>query len=72
VAEALSIASAICANAPLAVRASRSAIVGARDLASADRWALAERGLGQLTSSRDYQEGLRSFAEKRASEGEAR
>lgn len=64
--EALSLADSICVNAPLAVRASRRVIVGGRDLDSDARWALAERELARLADTADYQEGPRSFVEKRA------
>lgn len=64
-AEALALANSICANAPMAVRASRRVIVDGRDLNSAARWTLAERQLAQVAETADYQEGPRSFVEKR-------
>lgn len=64
--EALTLANSICVNAPMAVRASRRVIVGGRDLDSKARWALAQQELARLAETADYQEGPRSFVEKRA------
>lgn len=69
---AVELAQIICANAPLAVRASRQAIVAGRELDSAQRWAYAEAQLGPLSATDDYAEGLRAFAEKRTPEWTAR
>lgn len=62
---AVDLAETICANAPLAVRASRRTIVAGRDLDSAERWSYAETELRSLEATNDYAEGLRAFAEKR-------
>jgi enoyl-CoA hydratase len=64
--EALALVRTICANAPLAVRGARRAILAARDLDEPARWDLAEHELAALQHTDDYHEGPRSFAEKRA------
>jgi len=64
-AQALRLAESICANAPLAVRASRAVIVDGRELDQNARWELAERHLAELVATADYREGLESFVEKR-------
>lgn len=64
--EAVALATAICANAPLAVRASRRAILDGRDLDTSARWALAEEELAELACTSDFCEGPRAFVEKRA------
>ncbi|MDI9933234.1 enoyl-CoA hydratase-related protein [Rhodococcus sp. IEGM 1354] len=69
---AVELAEIICANAPLAVRASRRAIVAGRQLDEGQRWAYAEAQLGPLEVTADYAEGLRAFAEKRPPEWTAR
>lgn len=63
--EALSVATKICRNAPLAVQAARRAIVNTRDLVESDRWKLAQNELDTLRVTEDYQEGINSFLEKR-------
>lgn len=63
--KALRLADSICANAPLAVRAARAAVVEGRELDEDARWELAERHLADLTGTADYREGLESFVEKR-------
>lgn len=64
--EALSLATEIARNAPLAVQATRRAVVNTRDLNEGDRWKFAQQELDALRASRDYQEGLDAFLEKRA------
>lgn len=63
--EALSLATEICRNAPLAVQAARRAIVNTRDLVESDRWKFAQHELDTLHVTEDYQEGLNAFLEKR-------
>ncbi|MEU1549908.1 enoyl-CoA hydratase-related protein [Nocardia sp. NPDC005745] len=63
--DAVDLAETICANAPLAVRASRRTIVAGRDFDSAERWSYAETELRSLESTSDYGEGLEAFVEKR-------
>lgn len=64
--EALSLATEIGRNAPLAVQAARRAIVNTRDLVEGDRWKFAQHELDTLRVTEDYQEGLNAFLEKRA------
>ena len=63
---ALELAARICANAPVAVRASRTAIEEA--VASDDElgWAATERAVATVRASADSREGVAAFAEKRA------
>jgi enoyl-CoA hydratase len=63
--EAVELAGRICANAPLAVRASRRTIVSGRDLSEADRYALGDREFAALMSTEDFAEGPKAFVEKR-------
>ncbi len=63
---ALEMAQAICANGPLAVRASRQIIIDGRDQATEERWEHSyELGLPVFASD-DAREGPRAFIEKRA------
>ncbi|MQA13817.1 MAG: hypothetical protein GEV09_06460, partial [Pseudonocardiaceae bacterium] len=70
--EALGMAQAICRNAPLAVRASRRAIVDGRDRPADERWAIAERAMEELTGTEDYREGPAAFVQKRDPQWTAR
>jgi crotonobetainyl-CoA hydratase len=66
---AIALAERICANAPLAVQASKRIAMGIRDgiVASEDAaWALNERETDQIMLSADAQEGPLAFAAKRA------
>lgn len=63
--EAIALAERIAANAPLAVRASRAAILDGRDLAADDRWRLAMEKMMPLYTTQDFREGPRAFVEKR-------
>src|SRR5439155_8138024 len=59
------LAERICANAPIAVRASRRVAldgVGADDAAA---WKLTTDGLRAIVATEDFQEGPRAFVEKR-------
>lgn len=71
-AEAHALADAICVNAPLAVRASRRAILAGRDLDTAARWDIINREFAAITSSEDFTEGPRAFVEKRPPRWSAR
>jgi enoyl-CoA hydratase len=71
-AEARQLADSICGNAPLAVRASRRAIIDGRDLDSAARWDLVNREFGALIGTEDFAEGPRAFVETRPPRWSAR
>lgn len=62
---ALALAERICANAPLAVRASRRAIVDCRDLPEDERYELGHREVTALLKTEDFAEGPKAFVEKR-------
>ena len=63
--EAVALAEQICANAPLAVQASRRAVVEGRDRPEADRYELGAREFEALMKTEDFAEGPRAFVEKR-------
>ena len=66
---AIALAERICANAPLAVQASKRIAMGIRDgiVASEDEaWSLNESETGQLMLTEDAHEGPLAFTEKRA------
>ena len=64
--EALELAGAIAANAPLAVRASKRVMLDSADLSEKDAWALNDGSFGDIVASADAMEGAVAFAEKRA------
>jgi enoyl-CoA hydratase/carnithine racemase len=63
--EALSLAERICANAPLAVRASKEIMRLALDLDEAEAWAMNTDHVMPIFASKDALEGATAFAEKR-------
>jgi crotonobetainyl-CoA hydratase len=72
---ALDLAGRICANAPLAVQASKRIAAGIIDgsvAADSELWSLSRAEGKALMKSRDAREGPRAFAEKRAPVWEAR
>lgn len=62
---ALALARRICANAPVAVRASRSVVVAADTADDAALWDLSASALGKVATTEDFAEGPRAFIEKR-------
>ncbi|MGP0029564.1 MAG: crotonase/enoyl-CoA hydratase family protein [Acidimicrobiales bacterium] len=65
-AEAVALAERIAANAPLAVRYSKSVIKRAAELSEAEGWVINQEAVGIVFSSDDAREGPVAFAEKRA------
>jgi enoyl-CoA hydratase len=63
---ALTMASAISANGPIAVRVSKQIIVEARSWPADERWARQAQLLPQVFESADAREGAAAFAEKRS------
>ena len=64
--EALALAERIAANAPLAVRYSKSVMTRAADVPESEGWKINAEAVGVVFSSADAMEGPIAFAEKRA------
>jgi enoyl-CoA hydratase len=64
--EALALADRIAANAPLAVRYSKSVMKRAAEVPESEGWAINTEAVGVVFSSADAMEGPIAFAEKRA------
>lgn len=64
--EALDLACAVAANAPLSVRASKAVMRGAADTTEAKGWAISDEAAEVVSNSPDAIEGAIAFAEKRA------
>ena len=64
--EALALAERIAANAPLAVRYSKSVMKRAAEVPESEGWAINTEAVGIVFSSADAMEGPVAFAEKRA------
>ncbi len=62
---AIALAEQICANAPLAVRASREIVLGATNAPDDVGWKMSAEGMGKIMGSEDLAEGLAAFIEKR-------
>jgi enoyl-CoA hydratase len=62
---ALALAERICANAPLAVRASRRVVLDGANADDAAAWDMTNAAMAKIVSSEDFQEGPRAFIEKR-------
>jgi enoyl-CoA hydratase/carnithine racemase len=65
-AEAVALAERIAANAPLAVRYSKSVMKRAADVPEAEGWSINGEAVGVVFTSADAMEGPIAFAEKRA------
>jgi enoyl-CoA hydratase len=63
---ALALADRICANAPLAVRASRRVVLDGANADDAAAWEMTNAAMANVFGSEDFQEGPRAFIEKRA------
>jgi enoyl-CoA hydratase len=66
VAEAVALAERIAANAPLAVRYSKSVMKRAAEVPESEGWSINQEAVGVVFSSADAMEGPVAFAEKRA------
>ncbi|NNN08340.1 MAG: crotonase/enoyl-CoA hydratase family protein [Acidimicrobiaceae bacterium] len=62
---AMALAQRICANAPLAVRASKRVMLEAMDMTEEAAWGLNNEAFGAIAASPDALEGAVAFAEKR-------
>ncbi len=62
---AIALAEQICANAPIAVRASRKIVLEATNAPDDVGWRMSIEGMGAAMSSEDFGEGLTAFIEKR-------
>ena len=62
---AVALAERICANAPLAVWASRRVVLGSAGNDDEVGWRLTEEAFGEIIRSEDFAEGPRAFVEKR-------
>jgi enoyl-CoA hydratase len=63
---ALALAERICANAPLAVRASRLVVLDGAHADDKAAWDMTNAAMAKILGSEDFQEGPRAFIEKRA------
>src|SRR5918994_4096890 len=62
---AFALADRICANAPVAVRATRQVVLEATHAPDELGWRLSIEAMAQATNSEDFKEGLTAFIEKR-------
>ena len=62
---AFALADRICANAPIAVRATRKIVLEATHAPDELGWRMSAEGMGQAMCSEDFKEGLTAFIEKR-------
>jgi enoyl-CoA hydratase len=62
---AMDLAGRVCANAPVAVRASRSVVAAASSFDDRALWELSDQALATVAKSEDFAEGPRAFIEKR-------
>jgi enoyl-CoA hydratase len=63
--QAMTLADRICANAPVAVRASRKVVLEATNAPDDVGWKMSMDAMAQAMSSADFKEGLTAFIEKR-------
>lgn len=64
--EAVALAEQVCANAPVAVRASRKIVLEATNAPDDLGWKMSAEGMAAAMRSEDFSEGLTAFIEKRA------
>ncbi|HVV37651.1 MAG TPA: crotonase/enoyl-CoA hydratase family protein [Acidimicrobiales bacterium] len=65
-AAAIALAERICANAPLAVRATREVVLKAYSETDEVLWGMSGAAMGKVVATEDFMEGPRAFIEKRA------
>lgn len=63
---AMGLAERICANAPLAVRASRRIVLAAQTSDDETMWRMTNESFGAIIGTEDFAEGPKAFIEKRA------
>jgi enoyl-CoA hydratase len=63
---AIALAERICANAPLAVRATREVVLKAYSESDDELWKMSGTAMGKLAQTEDFWEGPKAFIEKRA------
>ena len=69
---ALALAERICANAPLAVWATRRVLLGSAGEGDEVGWRLTDEAFAEIVRSEDFAEGPRAFVEKRSPEWKGR
>jgi enoyl-CoA hydratase len=69
---AVALADRICANAPIAVRATRKIVLEATNAPDDVGWRMSAEGMAEAMSSEDLKEGLTAFIEKRPPEWKGR
>jgi enoyl-CoA hydratase len=62
---AVALAEQVCANAPVAVRASRRVVLEATHAPDEVGWKMSAEGMAEAVRSEDFREGLTAFIEKR-------
>jgi enoyl-CoA hydratase len=62
---AVALAERLCANAPLAVRASREVVLAAATADDDTLWRMSTEGFARMATTEDFAEGPRAFIEKR-------
>jgi enoyl-CoA hydratase len=62
---AIALAEQVCANAPVAVRASRRVVLEATHAPDEVGWKMSAEGMAEAVRSEDFREGLTAFIEKR-------
>jgi enoyl-CoA hydratase len=69
---AIGLAEQVCANAPIAVRASRKVVLEATNADDEVGWRMSVEGMAKAMRSEDFSEGLTAFIEKRSPQWKGR